>query len=219
MKKLREHVLFLEGRYPAAHMDFYRKLCRGRYKVAVDGGYRFFRATSIVPDLLIGDFDSLKRQPQDLTGKTKVMTYPRDKNQTDAELALNHSLENGATVIDIVQPSVGELDHFTANLLLLGMKDRGKVVAEQAEIRIISHLGEILLLKDERRIIRGRVGDIVSVLPLSASISLSCTGVEFEARNLKIKRGETAGCRNRMVGKQARFQVKGEAFLFHSFGG
>jgi thiamine pyrophosphokinase len=220
MKKRKEKencVLFLHGRYPGKHQKFYEKLCRSRFKVAVDGGYSFFKKTGIIPDLLIGDFDSLKPFPTSLSSKTEVIRHPTDKDKTDAQLALEHCILKGAREIDIVQPNVGELDQLLGNLMLLSLPRMYESLKLYPFVRIVNHAQEVFFLDGTTLIIERAVGDRVSVVPVSRKVTYSCRGCQYEIDGVRLRMGETLALRNRIVADPAEFRVKGQAFLIRRY--
>ncbi len=211
---MQDAILFLPGRYDSRHIEFYEKLCIDAFKIAVDGGYSFFAKSGIVPDLLLGDFDSLKRRPKGLTSKTEVLTFPCDKDKTDTHLALDYCLEAGALQIDIVQPSVGEPDHFTANLLLMTVVRDSRTDDYSPDVRLINHKSEIRYVRDTCVSYHDVEGDRLSVIPLSTGIRLSTSGTAFDVDGLRVRRGETVSARNRIVESEASVEIGGEAFVF-----
>jgi thiamine pyrophosphokinase len=217
MRRSKKYVLFLQGRYSANHMEAYKSFCRDAVRVAVDGGYRFFEKANIVPDLLIGDFDSLRPFPSDLPKQVKVIRHQKDKDQTDTHLALEYCIMLGAREIDIVQPGVGESDQFLGNLMLLSLPGRYKSLRVKPKLRIISHAGEIHLLVNEKRTFKEAEGDRVSVVPLSKRVVYSCRGCRYPADKTKLQPGDTLALRNRIEDKKAVFEVTGEAFLIRRY--
>lgn len=211
---MRKAILFLAGRYDARDFPFYRRLARGCFKVAVDGGYRFFERSGLVADLLIGDFDSLKRFPRQLSSKTRVAQFPVDKDKTDTELALDYCLDHGISKIDLVQPSIGDPDHFLANLFLLTRTSRQ---SRMLQLRLIGPGYEALLLSDSRVSFQRAQGSVVSVVPLSASIKLTCRGTAFDVIGAKISRGHTRSTRNRITTSTSWFEIAGKAFVVRRF--
>ncbi|RKX23662.1 MAG: thiamine diphosphokinase [Candidatus Zixiibacteriota bacterium] len=214
---MKDCILFLPGRCRTKHIPYYRKLARGKFKVAVDGGYRFLRTCSLTPDLLIGDLDSVKRHEIKSLKRTRVLSYPVAKDKTDTQLALEYCCDACAKNIDIVQPAINEPDHFTANLLLLTIRFRHGRHSEQLCVRIVNHRSEIRCLKDDSLTLRQARGERVSVIPLSQEITLSCSGTAFDVERLKVHRGMTVSTRNRIIADEAVIAVGGEALLFRLF--
>ncbi len=215
---MKDCILFLNGAYARRDIEYYRALCRGRYTVAVDGGYRFFKAAGLFPNLLIGDFDSIRRMPKDLPKTTIVDRFPPMKDKTDAELALDHCLARRAKKIDIVQPSYGEPDQMLGNFLLLLVAAGKQHGRYHPEIRIINRRYEVQLLNDSRTMLTNAAGDLVSILPLSGRVRLTTSGTSYNVRGVEVLRGRSLGMRNRVTLRRATFGVKGMALLVRQFG-
>jgi thiamine pyrophosphokinase len=212
---MKRYLLFLHGQYNAADISFYKKLCTGRKLVAVDGGYAFFKKSGIVPHLLIGDFDSLKRIPKNLSRKTLVIQHPVMKDRTDVELAVDHCLEQGAEEIDIVQPSFGEPDQFVGNMMLPALYACHKRNPSCVGISIINRNYEACAVGDGRYGIKGHKGDMVSLVPLTDQIKVSWSGTEYDIKDEEIRRGASRGLRNRLAGSRAVIRITGLALLIH----
>ena len=128
-------LIFLNGYYDTRYLDFYRQeivtaVENGSPLICADGGIRIFDAlnqhgeTLLVPDVLIGDMDSVvqgetkaKQTVQEWIGKT-------DKDYTDGQLAVDYALEEyGCRHIIIYgglpRPEVYETDQFLGNLKLM----------------------------------------------------------------------------------------------------
>lgn len=205
-------VLFLHGRYQSRDFPFYQKLCRGRMTVAVDGGYRFFRRAGIVPDVLIGDFDSLGGLPRDLDDRTRVIRYRPDKDRTDAHLALDFCRSKGAREILIVQPSAGEPDQMLGNFLLPALVTGGRG-GESIRISVIGPNYEARVISNGSWSISDAAGKRLSVVPLSRSIRLTCRGTEYAANGVRLPRGHTMGLRNVITARRATVKIEGDALV------
>ena len=84
----------------------------GDYVIAADGGYLHCREAGLVPDLLLGDFDSLDALP----GDTDMERFPVDKDDTDSMLAMKLGLEKGYRTFHLYGGTGGRMDHTLANL-------------------------------------------------------------------------------------------------------
>lgn len=84
----------------------------GDFIIAADGGYRHCLDAGIVPDLLLGDFDSLNSLPPG----TEVLRFPVDKDDTDSMLAVKLGLEKGFRTFRLYGGTGGRMDHTLANL-------------------------------------------------------------------------------------------------------
>ena len=95
----------------------------GDLVLAADAGYEVCRREGIVPDLVLGDFDSME-QPKDAEN---VLRVPVEKDDTDTMLAVKTALENGCDTIYLYGGTGGKrLVHTLANLqTLLFIRRRG----------------------------------------------------------------------------------------------
>ena len=95
----------------------------GDLVIAADAGYRICQAEGIVPDLLLGDFDSMDA-PADFPALHRL---PVEKDDTDTLAALRWGLAQGCTEFHIYGGTGGRrLDHTLANLQsLLFLRRRG----------------------------------------------------------------------------------------------
>ena len=99
------------------------KPCSGDFVIAADAGYRVCLGLGIVPDLLLGDFDSME-QPANFPN---IHRSPVEKDDTDTMLAVKTALEQGCDTVYIYGGTGGKrLDHTIANLqTLLYLRRRG----------------------------------------------------------------------------------------------
>ena len=95
----------------------------GDLVIAADAGYRTCLDIGVVPDLLLGDFDSMEEP----AGFPNIRRVPVEKDDTDTMLALKTGLERGCTDFFLYGGTGGKrLDHTLANLQsLLFLHRRG----------------------------------------------------------------------------------------------
>lgn len=93
------------------------------YLIAADGGLAFFEKMGIVPDLVIGDFDSMgKILPSNEYKSKKKMSIkklPEEKDDTDLLAAIKEGLEIGCKEFYIFGGTGGRIDHTIANMQCL----------------------------------------------------------------------------------------------------
>ncbi len=93
------------------------------YIIAADAGYKNAKKCGFVPDLLIGDFDSLSCIPCGI----EAVKYPAEKDYTDTELAIKTGIEKGCNSFFVVGALGGtRFEHTVANLqLAAGISKQG----------------------------------------------------------------------------------------------
>ena len=84
--------------------------------IAADAGYKNAGLLGARVNILVGDFDSLGRIPDDVD---EVIKLPAEKDVTDTQLAVDLAIERGAEEIVIVGSTSGRLDHTLSTLAIL----------------------------------------------------------------------------------------------------
>lgn len=85
------------------------------YIICADGGYDYAIEADLIPDLLIGDFDSIKAIPENVA----KITLPVEKDVTDAAAAFNEGVKQGFTSFVLFGGTGGRFEHTFANISLM----------------------------------------------------------------------------------------------------
>ena len=175
--------------------------------IAADGGALHCIEKGIVPDIVIGDFDSLPQISLEHLRKcgSEIVQYPERKDQTDMELALDRALEKNAEEIIILGALGGRWDMTIANLMLLSRSETA-----HCRICLIDGRQEMELIRGGQQIqIRGQKGDTVSLIPLVQDAQgISLEGLEYPLCNETLKLGSTRGISNVMTGSCASVNLQ-----------
>ncbi|NPV55685.1 MAG: thiamine diphosphokinase [Anaerolineae bacterium] len=172
--------------------------------VAVDGGLRHIAGMGRIPDVLIGDLDSVA--PEDVAGSRlagcEVIRFPPQKDKTDLELAVDLVLERGFTNLVIVGATGGRLDHTLGNLYLLMRPDLVSL-----DVRLDDGVQEVMLVRSSL-CIQGQPGDIVSLIPLTARVEGVCTrGLQYPLDDEILYQYATRGISNVMMTSDADLRI------------
>lgn len=195
---------------PPTPSDLAQWLRPGDQLICADGGGRAALAYGLKPDLVIGDFDSLSEDElaRLAAAGAALERHPRQKNETDLELALRRALTSGATEIIVLGALGGRLDHTLANAMLLalpGLSGGRARLAGGVETLYVLRSGETLTLDGEK-------GDTVSLLPLGDSAGIVTSGLAYPLRNETLRVGPARGVSNEMDSTRATIRL-GTGFL------
>ncbi len=106
--------------------------------ICCDSGLKHREGLGIVPNLIVGDFDSYENPHLG----TETITLPCEKDDTDTVFAVKEALARGFDEFLLVGVIGGRLDHTLGNVsLLLMLEARGKVavaVDDYSEMEIVS---------------------------------------------------------------------------------
>jgi thiamine pyrophosphokinase len=165
-------IIFANGNLP--NLEKARQLIRpDDFILCADGGTRHALELGLVPNVIVGDMDSLPEnfQVSDFSGE--FILFPKDKNETDLELAIDHALSLKPDQILILAALGGRMDQTLANIALLS-----DLRLSTFDVRLTDGVEEIFFCCDQVQV-EGRSGDIVSLIPWQGEV----TGVFTE--NLK----------------------------------
>ncbi len=96
-----------------------KTICReANVVIAADSGVRHAKPLGVIPDLIVGDFDSASAEDLSLYPNVPLQTHPASKDALDLELALDEAAVWGATELLIVGALGGRLDQTLAALLI-----------------------------------------------------------------------------------------------------
>ncbi len=167
--------------------------------VAADGGAGWLAETGVVPDLLVGDLDSVDPTLVDrlAANGTVVIRHPRDKDASDTELAITEAVRRGATEVVLIGAIGGSrLDHELANLLLLADPAFApvalRIVRGPTTVRVLCGPGAQNL--------DGAVGTTVTLLPIGGDATgVRTSGLRFPLTGETLRMGRSRGLSNEIV--------------------
>ena len=201
-------IIFLNGDPPTdKDLSTAAELAHDATIICADGAYDYL-GTKITPDILLGDFDSIKCKPE--LKSTKVITYPVEKDYSDGYIAMQTAIDLGAKEVLVYGAFGGRPDYSYVNLSLLYQAKKAGVKSE------LLGNGNIVTLESgeiERNV---SMGAIISIVPFfnSAHI-LSSVGLKYMAKDIILNREHADfGVSNVAVDEHVRIEVDGDVLLF-----
>ncbi len=167
--------------------------------MCADGGYDYASAAGIIPDMLIGDLDSIS-VPNDPAIETII--YPSEKDDTDTGICLQTALDRGCNDILIIGGLGGRLDHTISNIQLITGK------SNLADRIVIKDKGNSCTVLNNSSITLPRCDkQYVSVFPMTDCRGVSESGVKYPLDNAHLPVGSTIGTSNEIISEKAVFSV------------
>lgn len=158
--------------------------------LAVDGGLTLLQRNGLVPDLVIGDLDSLRGT--EVPPGIQLEKHPREKDATDLELALEHLVPLAPQEVVLVGALGGRLDHLVATLSLLERYPWHMVLYHRDEV--------LYATSTPISLPHAAPGDRVSLLPLTQRVEgIHTQGLRYPLRGEELRRGSTRGVSNQVV--------------------
>lgn len=173
--------------------------------IAVDGGANKVGNLNLLPDLIIGDLDSITEKNKKYYSKKNIETikYPVEKDQTDSEIAVDYCLENNFKELYFTAALGGRIDQQLANINLLEY-----IYELNLKARIISKKIEIALI-DRKKQFFNKKGFRLSLIPQSKVVNgLSIKGCKYNLEALDIERSKSRGISNLIESKESEISLK-----------
>ena len=179
--------------------------------VAADGGALLLESIGFLPDVIIGDFDSLTKAQYQRYEKmgAKILKYPVEKDETDGELALQYCQERGFDNIIIIGFAGGRLDQQLANIFLLEHAFRNGITA------FIKEPGLEMGIIDREKVFFQKIGVRLSLIPLDKKITgITITGCKYLLESASLLRHKTRGISNIIEQEKAVITVEKGLLLY-----
>lgn len=189
------------------------------FVIAADGGARHAARLGVAIDAWVGDGDSLDADGMAalaVAGVAIERASP-DKDESDTELAVREAIRRGATAVVIVGGLGGSrIDHALANVGLLAIAELGDRPAALLDAR-----SRITLIRAPRvdgapvrRSLPGRIGDVVSLIPLGAGVvGVTTRGLAYPLADEALPEGPARGLSNMRTASDAVVTVRGGLLL------
>jgi len=178
--------------------------------ICADGGANTALKFGILPDVIVGDLDSIHAEA--LVKFHKVPTYEdRDDESTDLEKAIAWALKQKYDHIVVIGASGRRIDHSVGNLGVLPK------FYPDAVIRFIDDLGELVYVGrgitfDAKR------SDVISLIPLSRCEGITTQGLKYALDDQALELGVREGTSNVVVNTPVTIKVqKGHLLLYKLF--
>jgi thiamine pyrophosphokinase len=196
-------IIFANGEFRS--QDHFPELKDGDLIIAANGGSRHCLKLGIIPDILIGDLDSVDRQLlkdwQD--AGLKVIEYPEEKDQTDLELALIYAQQENSNEILVFGGIGGRLDMTLANLILLAHPELTiptTLICDKEKVYVLRPGDTLKIL--------GESGDTVSLIPLHpGETRVTSEGLKYPLKNDLLEFGFTRGISNCLLDNKAQIKL------------
>ena len=175
--------------------------------ISADGGASNTLKMGLVPDVVIGDMDSIKfevkEKIRERCAKTRYISTSPKKDESDTQLAVDYALGLGVKKL-IITGAVGDrIDHTLANIILLSSPG-----LEDIDARILTDNSDMFVIRKPVTI-NGHPGKTVTLISLSPYTYFTETrGLKYELRKEKLIFSPVRGLSNEFIEKKAHLGIR-----------
>lgn len=195
------------------NVEYIKKIIReDDYIISVDGAIKYVFKMDIVPDIALGDFDSIEPGLLEIIKEKNIPmeTFPCKKDKTDTELAIDLAIEKGSSDIILLGGLGSRIDHSFTNLALMA-----RLCRKGIKCRVFNENNDCYFIKD--KIIFNNIEKIynISIVPISSEVVVKKTeGLYYPLENATIPLGSSWGVSNVAIEDKVCIEIsKGIAMI------
>lgn len=178
--------------------------------IAADAGLRHCERFNVVPDVIVGDFDSLGFIPE----AENVLALPVEKDDTDTSFAVKYAMKKGCEQFVIFGGTGGKrADHTFANIALLSYisKNGGVGFLDCGEYSITAITDSVMHFPEYMK------GDISVFSFDTVSHGVTEKGLYYNFDDADVQNSIVTGVSNSFTGKKSSVKVeKGTLIIYFS---
>ena len=175
------------------------KLDRSSFIIAADSGYKNCLKAGIIPDLIIGDFDSASC-PQ---FGSRVIRLPVEKDDTDTFYCVKEAINRGYSEIELLCAIGDRVDHTYSNILCLEYCRQNGV-----KCTVLNAKNKIQIVESEIEFEEEAYHFFSVFAFLGSAKGVSVKGAYYEADNVDIEPCDQFAQSNHFNGKKVKISVK-----------
>ncbi len=177
--------------------------------IAADSGIRHAAALGVVPELWVGDFDSVPPELPAYYDDVPRKTFPHEKDKTDGELAIAEAIGLGATSLVLCGAFGGQrVDHEFLHLALAV-----RLAEAGVEVMLTSGAQEGLPLLPGTAEFDYQDGTLFSILGFSGLSGLTVEGAKWPLDRVEVAFGSSLTISNETRGRLRIWLEHGRALL------
>lgn len=186
--------------------------------VGVDKGLEFCYRNQIVPNWILGDFDSISPEIIEWYKKQEeipIKQYKPEKDDTDTRLGIELAMKLDSDKIFLLGATGGRLDHYMGNLqslLILAKEEKEGWILDEQNAITVRKAGKIGITKKEQ------FGKYVSFFSMGDEVTgLSLRGFKYPLNQYTLKNSDGLAVSNEILEDEAEIEFKtGELMIVES---
>ncbi len=180
----------------------------GQNIIAGDRGLEALYQLKIIPNHVVGDFDSVSPEILKFYKKQSQIifhTYNAEKDNTDTDIALQLAIRLKSSKITIMGALGKRMDHAIANIHILKAALEANIPCQ-----MIDEHNRIYLINKEMTLEKEKIyGKYVSLISLTSTVEgLTLTGFKYPLHDYTLPIGTSLGISNEIIADTASIEMK-----------
>ncbi len=203
---MKKAIVLANGDAPSKGQIKYLKSIGYSKIICADGGANSAKRLGIIPDVIIGDLDSITKDNFDFfSNKTEIIKYAR-QNDTDVEKCLKYLIKYKYEKVILLGATGNRLDHTICNL--------GIAIKFFAKIDIsIIHKKSFLSPHSGNIELKTIPGETISVYGFDEKTKIASKGLKYPLKNIALPFGKKESTSNIAIGEKIMLKITGGVVL------
>lgn len=199
---MKQAVILANGLSPAKGEFKYFASAGYGFLICADGGANSAYKLGLIPDLIMGDFDSVSPEALEFFRSYSKIVRLKRQNDTDVEKCLKYCIANKFKEVILTGVTGDRLDHSFCNLgIVLKYFDKIKIKIVHQKSILSAHTGMI-----EFETVKG---ETISLYGIDRRTKVFSSGLKYPLNNIPLPFGERESTSNIAKGKMVRLKVTG----------
>ena len=192
------------------NLDFFNNLIdKNKFDtiIASDKGLETLDKLNVVPNYIIGDFDSINSEVLNKyinREYIKIIKLNPMKDFTDTHMALKKAIDIESTNVTVVGAIGTRIDHILGNINILK-----EALDKDIECKIVNENNEISLINKDVIILKDESYPYISLIPLTTKVyGVALKGFKYGLEDATMEIGNSLGISNEQIDKEAEIRIK-----------
>ena len=199
---MKKCIILANGKSPQLSVIEYLKKKNYSTLICADGGANSANKLKIVPDFILGDFDSIDKQTLNkFKANSKIIQIKR-QNDTDVEKCLKFAIKKKFSEAVLLGVTGNRLDHTFCNLgIVIKFYDKIKlgIIAENSIL--IPYIGKVEL--------KTYPGETISLYGFDKKTKIYSRDLKYPLKNISLPFGEKESTSNIAITNSTKINVTG----------
>ena len=208
---MKKCIILANGKPPQKSAISYLQKIGYNYLVCADGGANSARKMNLIPDLIVGDLDSISPSTKKIFSRKSEIIQLKRQNDTDVEKCIKTAKSRGYSEAILCGVTGDRLDHTFCNLgIVLKFYEvmKLKIVAENSVL--FPYKGNVEL--------NTIPGETISIYGLDSKTKITSYGLKYKLNNISLPFGEKESTSNVALSNNIKLDIKGGIiFLIRDF--
>ena len=166
--------------------------------IAADSGIQHAEALAHMPDLLVGDFDSISKEDAERYDRIEKVKHQPEKDDLDLELAIQEAKSRGATELSLVGVTGSRLDQSLAAIMIAA-----RYKGQFKSVKLFTGKQEVQILQTNDSLqLESSTPTIFSLISLVPESVLSIANAKYPLNHATLAFGTGLGVSNETLASQ-----------------